>query len=533
MQIKHALTFLLVLCFVASANAQIKYHPLTHIPNDLDARVNYSEPDRSSGRVGDKCAIIKVVHTDMNFNFDIGSMVINKTVQHPELNELWVYVPVGTNRIKITHPKFGTLDTQDGYYWFEGGLKCQSGQVYRLRLETKFIAEDDDIVKDDKQSQLVAFNVTPANAKVHIRKLEFDTNAQGRFEQKLPIGTFHYRVSADDYYDSDGVVETSADAGTQTVNVVLNHRQGMLLVNVSQQGATVKVDGNVVGTTPLASATELITGSHTVEVTCPNYRTETKSVNIEDGKTASLAFDLVNTTMFTISSTPSDATLYINGEKKSNTPYRVELVSGDYDIRLTHDKYKTYSSRVHFDSSQPEQRFSLVRLHQLKNSGYAQVGLQAGSLMAIAGTIGGYYENINVEVSYLMGMAKSEDLYWSKNEEMPRQFTYSPTAFGAKVGYGIILGTRARITPQVGATVVNVKGTEEGGSSSSDGYVASGCIGARMDYALMHGVGLFVAPEMDFALSKSPVYEQLSAVSSKINSWGNGFNLRVGLSLFF
>ena len=58
------------------------------------------------------------------------------------------------------------------------------------------------------------------------------------------------------------------------------------------------------------------------------------------------------------------------------------MVSGDYLICLSAPKHRTYEKRAHLDSSNPTMNIRLDRQYQQPNAVYAQVGAQAGTLMA-------------------------------------------------------------------------------------------------------------------------------------------------------
>ena len=97
------------------------------------------------------------------------------------------------------------------------------------------------------------------------------------------------------------------------------------------------------------------------------------------------------------------------------------------------------------------------------------------------------------------------------------------------MGYGIILGTLVRLTPQIGTFVVNVKDK----SDYSGAYVIAANVSLRAEVSLVSCVGLFVSPEIAIPLVKSDIYKEISAVSSEIKNWSKGFNLRFGLSISF
>ena len=107
--------------------------------------------------------------------------------------------------------------------------------------------------------------------------------------------------------------------------------------------------------------------------------------------------------------------------------------------------------------------------------------------------------------------------------------TYKPSAFGLRLGYGIDAGRSLRLTPQVGMTAVSIKCSD----GDSKGNAMSATIGLRTDLAVTSHFSVFATPELAFAVSKSDIYGQLVDVSSKIKSWANGFNIRIGLCVSF
>ena len=190
---------------------------------------------------------------------------------------------------------------------------------------------------------------------------------------------------------------------------------------------------------------------------------------------------------------------------------------------------------VHLDSSTPVKTITLVRQYQQPNAFYIQPFIQAGQSMAFGGSIGGYICNVNVEAFYAMGMTASEMIYWNsvttETLERPFSYTYKPTFIGGKVGYGVIVGTRLRVTPQIGYMLVSINGT--GNNGDSKGYASSAAIGCKIDYVVASFLSVNIAPEYDFEVSNSNIFKQLSNVSPKIKSWVSGINCRIGLSLNF
>jgi hypothetical protein len=84
------------------------------------------------------------------------------------------------------------------------------------------------------------------------------------------------------------VAETAAQA---LVRPLLEARSGTLQVNVTEEGASIKVDRRIVGTSPMGALT-LPAGVHIVEVEKQGFVLASKDVSIEQDKTATVELTL-------------------------------------------------------------------------------------------------------------------------------------------------------------------------------------------------------------------------------------------------
>ena len=301
---------------------------------------------------------------------------------------------------------------------------------------------------------------------------------------------------------------------------------GVLAVTSNPLGANIKVDGKDYGVTP-KNIVDLLIGSHKVEISKKNYKSVVTTVEIREDETTECDTKLNKIANVTINSTPKEAQLYINGKRVGTTPKTMELESGDYNFRLTKEHYHDFEKRVHVDISKPELKFSLKRQFQKKSGGYIEAAAQVGSLMGAGANAGAYIKGFNIEGYYLYGL-KEEIVYVDYADgTLPEKNSFNAMCFGGKAGYGFVLGTRFRLTPQVGAGVVSIKTN----SFSSSALTASA--GLRCECALLGHLGLSVTPEYTFAVSKKEVFKKLEAVSPGIKGWCSGFNARVGLYVYF
>ena len=342
---------------------------------------------------------------------------------------------------------------------------------------------------------------------------------------KLKAGTYYVECRQTNMKNSAQYIKVEKNASRTIQLDSPTPITGTLSVSSNPLGATVTIDGIEWGETP--QNIDITIGHHTVVFTKPNYRSETVQVDIAENLTTDLSRTLVNYAKITFNSTPKGASLSIDGKSVGTTPYTEEMVSGDYLIRLTAPKYRTYERRMHLDSSSPNVEVKLSRQYQQRNAFYLQVGGQAGTMMGVGAAIGGYISNINIEANATMGMA-NEKIYlnYSSGNE-PTLEEVKPMCFGGRVGYGIIIGTRMRLTPQVGATAVSVK----------DNLIQTNAIcataGLRFEYAIASHFGVSATGEGIFAVSKKDTFKQIEAVSSTVKGWATGGNLRIGAYLNF
>lgn len=596
---KHLLLTLLLL--LAAMESQAQFRVMTDIyerPMDIDAKVNYSMRDPSGGRADDKCAIIKIATTDMGFTFDLGSTLkVVKGEKKPDKMEIWLWVPVGTRHMTITHPRYGQLNTKDGFYEFN--LQTKSATVYAMRLHTDY-SSDGDITTNEHVFRTVQFSVYPHEARVLLRKMPLATDSLGHLNQDVPLGKYNFRVSADRYHDYDGSFELTEETTVLPINIRLHQawgwlsldRQmrvpgisisvdgktrseinrlelntgrhavrieapnyemleevidiqdstelvykpqltpimGSLNIRSTPSGATVVVDGERIGVTPFTAPVSIITGKHKVQLLLTNYRTEEREVTVSRGQVTDVDVTLQDMATYNFTSKPQGSALYINGEYKGLTPYKTELATGTYDIKLEHAKYRSYHKKMQLRSSEPEVPLSLKRQLQGKYQMYIMPSFQVGNAMAFGATLGGYVYNANIEAFYQFGLSKTS-MFWNSIADEPLrpvEESFSPSFLGGRVGYGFIIGTRLRITPQVGFGIAMIKGNE--GTSCNASFAS---IGAKVDFAIVNHFGVSLTPEYDIAVSKSKTFKTIEPFASKTKGWASGFNCRIGLYVFF
>jgi hypothetical protein len=128
--------------------------------------------------------------------------------------------------------------------------------------------------------------------------------------------------------------------GKKRKAVVPAVRHGKLSLQVSVPGADVEVDGNPVGTTPLAEPLTLTVGTHALKVSRSGYAEFLDTVKIGTNQTTTLEVELLPfAAVLDVSSMPPGAEVTIDGKLVGQTPLHVEVDPGERVVRVSTDGY--------------------------------------------------------------------------------------------------------------------------------------------------------------------------------------------------
>lgn len=175
----------------------------------------------------------------------------------------------------------------------------------------------------------------------------------GNWTGNLECGDYSIEVRKPNHYSSYTSLQvTPQTAGTSISLNVPIPIVGSLRVNGSPYDAAVYVDDNLCGATPLV-VNELLVGEHTVKVQKDGFTSFEKQVTITENEEYDVAYALSKTTSsnnrntkssggsLMITSVPDNAIVYIDGEKKGETPIMLNLLPvGLHTIRLEKEGYE-------------------------------------------------------------------------------------------------------------------------------------------------------------------------------------------------
>lgn len=495
---------------------------------------------------GEVCALVRVLTTQKGFSFDVGSAGVQE-IDDNHHGEIWVYIPYGTRYISISHPELGKLSN------FIFPITIQKARTYILEITSDKVFINN---YDDTRQQELLITTLPG-ARVTINGAMEAADTRGRLTKILSFGTYTYKIEKDGYFPVEGQVTISDPTQPAELRVTeLRPKMGKLAILVTPYPATIKVDGSTLSVNPAVTPLELMVGEHNISVSAPGYRGESRKVTVrDDGTTTEVAIALTRQADFTIETDPTAATIYLDGSSLGLSPLRKTLISGEYNLRVTKRGFQDYEALTYFDGSKPKVSVKLKRILNYKNQLYFGLAADAniGSYVLPSVNLGCYISNLNLEFFYVpylfafdLGLAPSSGaVYWQEKihypgqiiayQDSPRIAYYSITqVYGIRLGYGIPLGSKFRITPQVGANLIFLDEEREELLARTPNK-ASIVAGAKFSYSFAHHWTVFASPEYSITpVFTSSGYKELSrARPSSIGSWGEGLSVKAGINFYF
>ena len=206
--------------------------------------------------------------------------------------------------------------------------------------------------------QYVTFEVSPKNAVVVIDKKSYLPDADGMVMVMLSNGSYNYQVSAKDYHTEKDTFIVSGSKVEKEIK--LNPAFGWLSVASvgTLQGATIFVDDNLIGITPI-NRLQLASGEHSVRIVKDMYETHEGSVTITDGTlhnyTATLAADYATVTL----NAGGGSDIYVNGAYKGKSTWSGDLATGTYLFEARKESHRATTLTQVIRSTPAKQSYTL------------------------------------------------------------------------------------------------------------------------------------------------------------------------------
>ena len=346
MKKRHIFILLLAMFAAFSGKAQnnIAVASFRWLERDLTANL---EPNIRIDQNGHTCALIKVVTTQTGFTFDVGIMGITDTRQEP--GEIWLWVPFGINHMTIRHPQLGVLrdyripisvaeartyemvlttgkvstiveeDLGGSYlmmtvepktaqvYVDDKPKTVENGEVKMLlpygrhtyRVEAANFMNEAGIFEIGKERTelnitlksaraTLTVNCTDAEADIYINE---EKKGHGSWTGQLDEGMYAVEARKAGHRT---VKQSLTLAKQEQKSLTLNAPQpvyGKLNLDSSPGNCEVYLDGKLIGKSPDVFSNILV-GSHTLELRKNGYESQSQKVDIEEGKITDMEMTL-------------------------------------------------------------------------------------------------------------------------------------------------------------------------------------------------------------------------------------------------
>jgi formylglycine-generating enzyme required for sulfatase activity len=191
----------------------------------------------------------------------------------------------------------------------------------------------------------VGFNVVPMADEVRLP----DTLIKFSLGDRFLLRPGRHRVTATlaGYYPLDKLVSIGASAD-QTIQLELIKLPGLIsFATDSGVSATVRVDGESIGTTPIANA-EIVHGSHQIEFVANRHLPEVFELDVEglNVKQSIVAALTPSWAPVSLISEPAGATVNVDGNFAGTTPVELELTAGERSLEITLRGYNAWQDRI-------------------------------------------------------------------------------------------------------------------------------------------------------------------------------------------
>jgi len=238
--------------------------------------------------------------------------------------------------------------TNDGSYTLTVPNTLSNAKNYKIRVSC---VDETSVYGESAAFEISAgygtINVksTPGGAKIYLDEANTGKSTPATLT-KVAAGTHTVKVTKTGY---DAEEQTATVTANHTTNVTFTlEGYGSIKVTSTPGAAKVYLDGADSGKKTPCTLTHVVKGSHTVRVVKTSYESQEKSVSVNAGKTANVAFTLKGIGKIHVTSSPSGAAVSLDGTDTGKvTPCTLSDVSaGSHTVKADKDGYETQEKTV-------------------------------------------------------------------------------------------------------------------------------------------------------------------------------------------
>ena len=238
----------------------------------------------------------------------------------------------------------------------------------------------------------------------------------------------------------------------------------------------------------------------------PDHEDQPPTFTVEAGKTKKVTATppIAHLGYLELVTEPTHGVTVMEGDSVIEMMPTIQLPVARYEYDFSKKGY--YPQNRKFRIERGETLRDTIRLERIqyvkKTTGYAAVSFAASGKPSVGFTLGGYYENVNLEVSYNLGIGRSKEVEWYDRDDhvMVGSQTYRLDEMAVRAGYQLRFAERFGLTPQVGFMAQRLWAKDK--SNPGNGFTQP-CVtvGARFSYHPIQHIGFFVCPEYAIPVS--------------------------------
>lgn len=246
---------------------------IVYEPTDIDARVNYPVRDFNDRL----CALIKVTvvgELKHELTLDLGTtMQFIERKDRQEIGEVWFYIPAGARRMTFKCPGYKPIEIMNVPAFQPGG-------VYRITItaESKGTYVTNAEVKSNYLKVKLPEGTRFSIGRTREYELSSEILSSGDFSMRLDFGEYYYRAENGLYETAEGTLTVDDNSEVRTIDMTPAY--SYLDIRTEPAGASVFVDGELVGTSPVSIPDKLRRGTVSVTAQKEMYYPEEISYSV-------------------------------------------------------------------------------------------------------------------------------------------------------------------------------------------------------------------------------------------------------------
>lgn len=246
---------------------------IVYEPTDIDARVNYPVRDFNDRL----CALIKVTivgELKHELTLDLGTtMQFIERKDRQEIGEVWFYIPAGARRMTFKCSGYKPIEIMDVPAFQPGG-------VYRITItaESKGTYVTNAMVKSNYLKVKLPEGTRFSIGRTREYELSSEILSSGDFSMRLDFGEYYYRAENGLYETAEGTLTVDDNSEVRTIDMTPAY--SYLDIRTEPAGASVFVDGELVGTSPVSIPDKLRRGTVSVTAQKEMYYPEEISYSV-------------------------------------------------------------------------------------------------------------------------------------------------------------------------------------------------------------------------------------------------------------